>query len=330
MYLENLYIKNNTMKKIIALLIIFVMTFTSGYAITDKTVNLTTYDLLKTNIFYINWQGYTKVDWKLKKVEWIKFYSINWKRYIKENWKIKQVKENKIKQINWRNYILDKNTKRLITLDKYLLENPVKETKKTFSDIFKLEKKKDLKLDYLYEYKLNNFQKKALNNIVKTIEEKYPKNLSSLKLLKEWKFNTEEIEKIRNYYFNLGEIELSKNLNVLKNISQINVKEVNYAIKKKLNNEKINFVQNNNLNTDINKDVDTSLSSIMKDFWLDDEENVDLNSTEEKTIKKTEEVVNPINQPTETVKDNTSNTGSTIDTTNDKNMEEIMNIFNWL
>jgi len=42
------------MKRIIALLTLFVLTFTSGYATTGETTKLTADDILYANIFYID------------------------------------------------------------------------------------------------------------------------------------------------------------------------------------------------------------------------------------------------------------------------------------
>jgi len=109
------------MKKIFNLILISLLLISSSYATVWETTKITQYDILKAQIFYINWEWYIKENWKLKKVEWVKFYSIAWQQYAKINWKLIKMNNNAIKKINWISYIV--HNWKLMTLEKYLASN---------------------------------------------------------------------------------------------------------------------------------------------------------------------------------------------------------------
>jgi hypothetical protein len=309
------------MRKIITIITLFIMTFTSGFASVWDSIKLTKDDMLKVNIFYINWQGYVKEDWKLKKVEWIKFYSIAGQRYINKDGKITKITENKIHKINNINYVVD-NWK-LITLEKYLKENPIEEEekKKTAEEFFKLEKKENLELKYLQQYKIDKIKEETINNLSKLILSKYPQNESSLQLIKKDRFSTDKLEKIRNYYYDLWEIEIATEVNKLVNISKIDIEKVNKVIRAKLNNEKINIINSDDDNDDwfdelfneiINDTNDSNLETNEPKNNLEEENDDDYNNIE----------LNSADKLDNNTEEQTSN--------NDADLEEIMKIFEWL
>jgi len=128
------------MKKIFTIILLFVLTLSSSFATTGLKTTLNSDDLLAAEIFYINWEWFTKDEWKLVKVENIKFYSIAWQKYIKKNWVIKKIEETKIRKINNINYVVDNN--KLVTLENFLKNNEVEDEEEksepgTFSDIYK-------------------------------------------------------------------------------------------------------------------------------------------------------------------------------------------------
>ena len=144
------------MKKILTMLLLFTITLSSSFAATGLKTTLNTDDLLSAEIFYINWEWYTKENNRLKKIENVKFYSIAGQRYIKKDTKIEKINETKIFKINNISYV--KSNNRLVTLVDFLKTNKVKEEaeKWTFSDIHKetlkkVEKKEDI-ADNIFKY----------------------------------------------------------------------------------------------------------------------------------------------------------------------------------
>ncbi len=345
---KNLYIKNNTMKKIIALISLFVITFTSSYAIVWNTTTINEDDLLKTQIFYINWQAFVKEEWKLVKVEWIKFYSINWVRYVNKNGKIEKMNEATIYKINNVNYV--KENGKLKTLERYLAENPKTEEivkKWTFSELYKNEVPDDLTLSTLNESKIEKMRAETLDEVSKMILEQNPNNTWTVRLLTISKQKELYYSKLKEQYFEIWEVEIAKKLAILENIEKIDAKTLNKAITAKLNNETITFKQTDNETDDELDTYDTTAYSsddeafneIMNIFTLDNEEEMEFNSAEEftdDTITDEEVIEDTITD--DTVEEDTVTNDDTAveeDTTTDDSdvdadMEEFLKMFEWL
>ena len=282
------------MKKITALIALFVITFTSSFATVGQTIEINEYDILETEMFYINWQWYVKEDWALKRIDWIEFYSVAGARYIKKNWKIEKLNEWTIHTVNWVNYV--KINWSLKTLSSYIKENPVSNhiTGNVFSDIFKIEKNEELELSYLSETKIEKIKSETLEAVSTMILEHDSSNTWTVKMLT--KSNQKELfySKLKDYYFELWETEIAKKLFILENIEKIDVQKVNRAISAKLNDVSVTYKQSEeDKDTELNsvatsdatieEEVDEEFNEFMDLFWgeLDTEEDFDFNSAEE-------------------------------------------------
>ena len=274
------------MKKIITLILLFVFTFSSGYATTSDSIELTQDDIIYANIFYINWEGYLKDNWKLKKVEWIKFYSIAWQRYIKKWDKVIKVKESKIYKINDINYV--KIGWRIMTLDKYLALNPIKEVNdKTFTDIFQGNIKKPSKLNLISKKNIELIKQKTLNDVKTIIKERYSNmNEYTYKYIFNTKnHNSDNFKKLSKFYFDKWDKQLAKDFYILTNIAKIDIDKVNKAILAKQNDATISYVRKKDNNENKDNDDEYSFSDLMKDIWIDEIEEED-NESEDIKEKK--------------------------------------------
>ena len=178
-------------------------------------------------------------------------------------------------------------------MNKFLTLNPIENniTKKwTFSDIFKVEKKENLKLSYLSQYKIEKIKSETLKSVSKLIILKDSKAKWTVELLNKNKFTTEQLNKMKFYYSDLGEIEIAKKINILENISKIDLQKVNRAILAKMNNQTIKIVKKtidtaeetvittekqpeNNTETQTNTSPTTNTNNIQAttNLWEDDE-----------------------------------------------------------
>lgn len=255
------------MKKIISILLIALLSFSSGYATISESTSINTDDLLKTNIFYINWQWYIKDNGKLKKVDGIDFYSIAGERFIKKDWKVVKINENKIFKINNINYV--KQNWKLMTLEKYLQLNPVSDIKGwTFSDIYKKELNKEIKLTLLSKTKIENLKVKTIEELENMILEKYPETTWTLKLIKTKNTNTQFLADLKDYYFEKWDKEIAKKVYILENISKLDIDKINKAIRAKLNKENIKFIDSYSEDSEI----DNYIEGLMWDYDIKDPE----------------------------------------------------------
>lgn len=266
------------MKKIIALLTLFVITFTSSYATVWENTTINEDDILKTKMFYINWEGYIKEDNKLKKIEWISFYSIAWVRYIKKDGKIEKMNETKIHTINGVNYVNDNG--RLKTLDQYIIDNPteVEVEAKTFSEMYKKEINTNIELVELNENKINQIKLETLTEVKEMILEAHPSFTGTVKLLSKESYANEEFYKeLKDYFYSIGDVEIAKKLYILENIEKIDIDKLNKAIKAELNNENINYV------TATEDDIvaDDIFNELMNEISEENYEEIEFNSAEE-------------------------------------------------
>lgn len=327
------------MKKIFALLLIATLTFSSSFATMWLETTISKDDLLQSEMFYIDGQWYIKRDNKLVKIEWIKFYSIAWQRYIKKDWKIEKVSENKIYKVNWKNYV--KQDWELLTLDSYLATHKVEKVthKWTFSEIYSAQINKNIDLKLLSKTKVNTLKAKTLENVSSMIENKYPESTWTLKLIKSSKANSELFAKLKDYYFDKGDNEISKQFFVLENIEKIDIDKVNMAIKAKLNNESIKYTKKDDSDNSNTTNADDNVEDIFNDILNIDTQDlnnetgsIDLKLNIDDNINfNSEEINNTPVEDTDTEVNNTENVNtSDSSNTSDQDIDEIMSIFDGL
>jgi len=252
------------MKKIITIITLFIITFSSSFAITWETKKLSINNILNQDIFKINNKMYTNDKWELVEIVWTDFFIINDNTFVKIGDKVVKLNNTKkLYTINKINYIKVNNL--LMTLDKYLEKSKIKETK--FDDFFKIKKSNNLKLDLLNKRRLEKTKNIILDKLESYILEDNNKNTWTVKQLKKWKFTKEQINKIKYYYFLKWNTKIVDNINKLQIINSIDIKKINKVIKAKLNNKTIKLIKNN----EANSEYKSNFWELIKEIGLNDE-----------------------------------------------------------
>ena len=303
------------MKKIIAFLSLLVITFTSSYATVGESTTINEDDLLRTQIFYINWEGYIKEDNKLKKVEWITFYSIAGVRYVNKNGKIEKMNEWKIHTINGVNYVNDNG--KLKTLDQYIIDNPTKIEVGTFSDMYKKEINENIELVELNKYKVEKIRLETLVEVKEMILEIHPELTGTVQYLSKESYANEEFyRELKEYFYELGDTEIAKKLYILENIEKIDIDKLNKAIAAKLNNENITYTTKEESTNEISDiTFEDLLEEIDLDLSIDEDTEFEFNSAEELNTNDT------------TTEDTTDNNTEATTSEEDEAFEELMQMF---